>query len=279
MLAPFLYALRVGLFFFLGWSYASAAEEFRFLPEDKLQEDLVGPVKRVSECVYLGKRDRKANCGSSRFFQFDPSGLLVGREFREEPHWQERRTYMYDPVQRRIRITEKGVDRFTVQFDPSGRVSEERVLHDHQGRDVRYTVRHDSLGRKMSMTGFHRTPTGDSIFLEERFSYDARGSLVRHTTHSTTGGDSEENHTYTYDARGGLQEKRSVHQWSHGEPSRYRTRYRLDRKGRPILETQTGDGQVVHTRIAYDDRGNWIRKVVTIAGSPTHTTERIVEYY
>lgn len=248
---------------------------FRFPITEWMELGLSGPVKRVTECSSRGRGKADTICGDLRIYEFDSSRRLVSRQFREEPHWEETRIYRYDPARRQIRIEVRGAQKFFVQLDSTGLVSGEQVLGDLT-RDTLYVVRRDSLGRILTLTGFYRTPAGDSVFQQETHLYDTRGNPVRVTTASATAGFFEDMFRYTYDRRGRILEVRERHVWR--DTSVYRKRFQYDRQGRKVQESSISQGQTVTTRFTYDLHGNWVKKVVVVTGGSIQTTDRVFEY-
>mgnify|MGYP000886249425 CR=1 FL=1 len=257
---------------------AACGEGFRYPVTDWKDLGLVGPVRHATECSYTVVKGKRSECVPMRDWLFDEAGMLLRRDSRHEPSDRmERRIYFYDPDHRQIRIQIGGSTYYVMRFDSSGRYEEQQLLMDPQGRDVRYAFRRDSSGRKLSMTGFHRTPSGDSVFLEEHFTYDTRGNRIRSTSKSIDAGSFEEIRSYRYDSRGRILEERLEVRSFH--TSRYTTSYRYDRRGWLVRQTQVGSGWVVRTDFTYDTRGNWVREEVAIDDRPTNFTERTFEYF
>ena len=163
--------------------------------------------------------------------------------------------------------------RNTFEYDADKRkIAETRT--DPNGKMVSKTTWEYENGRLSTKIDFNEN---NEIEYSEKFEYDAKGNLVRHTSFSKI--DGEMRNEYVYDA------KNNKTAWSiqKGDKTEMRAVYTYDKAGlQTSYSISNGEGRVMDARAykyEYDKKGNWTKKTVMINKQPMFITERKITYY
>lgn len=169
----------------------------------------------------------------------------------------------YDAADRPIEIVfrnpqQKPINRIELTYDANGRLSRERVFigdvvsgERSNQEKAAGNVAPLSAQELAELAATFKAMMPDGVFMTREYEYDPRGRVVE--LRSTMSGLTETLQTYSYDDHDNIIEEH------HEEASREAS---VGRRGRVTTRNETSSESWSRHVYRYDDRGNWIEKVI-----------------
>ena len=195
----------------------------------------------------------------------------------------------------------KGIDRVTYAYDKNGNLIGENLYLGTEAVQYKNVYEYDDNGKKTSDIRYNKD---SEIVYKTLFEYDGDKISVRETTNGD--GEVEYIEKFTYDDKGNVTVKSTYEKYDDSETT---DKFRYDEKGNKIswvidkngveimkaeytyddksnltlIQTYYGD-KLSETEersytYEYDDKGNWIKKKVSINNKPEFIVERKITYF
>ena len=250
--------------------WGNQIEEQAFAPDGTLSA--IFSSKYTSEGRETEKRRRKGESAEQIIYKHDDQGNVIEEEKQVNGKFEMRRLYQYDSHGNKTEESfftqegEMGSQHIDYQYDPEGRIVEQRITSTPSGERLRYTFEYDAAGRVTrrclydGMGHFNGTTilfTDQGAKQQERwfnsethvcgrteYLYDEQGHLIEENIYQGLFEAQEQ----TVSVETGAVVQSIIYKPSN-EQLRFQYRYRFDKEGNHQASTET----------QYDDEGNTIQ--------------------